>query len=83
MSGPDCSQTLHRLYEYLDGEMTPEDTATIARHLAECAPCMEQHDIEAAVKALLKRSCRQEQAPVALRTAIVQRLTTLRIEYTD
>lgn len=79
----DCSQTLHRLYEYLDGEMTPSDTAHITQHLAECAPCMEQHDVEAAIKALVKRSCAQEQAPVALRASIVRRITTVRIEYTD
>lgn len=83
MSGHDCSETLLRIYEYLDGEMTPADTSRIARHLAECAPCMEQHDVEAAVKALVKRSCVQEQAPVALRAAIVQRITMVRIEYTD
>ncbi|MEO7068995.1 MAG: mycothiol system anti-sigma-R factor [Nostocoides sp.] len=79
----DCSQILHRLYEYLDGEMTSADTHKIAIHLAECAPCMEQHDIEQAVKALVRRSCAQECAPDALRTSIVQRITTIRISYTD
>ncbi len=83
MSGHDCSETLHRLYEYLDGEMTPDDTARITKHLQECAPCMEQHDVEAAIKALVKRSCTQEKAPVALRASIVRRITTVRIEYTE
>ena len=83
MSEPDCSQTLHRIHEYLDGEMTPEDTRRIATHLAECAPCMEEHDVEAAVKAVLKRSCVPESAPVTLRAAIVRRITTIHIEYRD
>ncbi len=80
---PDCSETLHRLYEYLDGEMTTDDTQKIAHHLAACAPCMEQHDLEQAVKAIVRRACPQECAPPSLRTSIVQRITTIRVEYTE
>lgn len=79
----DCSKTLHRLYEYLDGEMTPADTARISMHLAQCGPCMAQHDVEQAIKALVRRSCVQESAPVTLRASIVARITTVRIELTD
>ena len=53
----DCSETLHRVYEYLDGEMTPEDTHKIAQHLDECAPCLQQYNLDQALKALVKRSC--------------------------
>lgn len=76
----DCSETLHRLYEYLDGEMTPGDTARIATHLAACGPCMEEHDLEAMMKALVRRSCGAEVAPAHLRSTIVTRITTVRIE---
>ena len=82
-SDTDCSETLYRLYEYLDGEMTESDTHKIALHLAACAPCMEQHDIERAVKAIVRRSCAPECAPPALRTSIVQRITTIRVDYSD
>ena len=37
----DCSEVLHRVYEYLDGEMTAGDTHKIAQHLDECGPCSE------------------------------------------
>ncbi len=78
----DCSETLHRLYEYLDGEMTPSDTARIAGHLAACGPCMEQHDVEQMMKALVRRSCAAEVAPEHIRASIVTRITTIRIERT-
>ncbi len=79
----DCSETLHRLYEYLDGEMTPADTARIKHHLRECGPCMEQADVEQAIKALVRRSCAQEAAPMQLRMSIVRRITTIRIDHAE
>ena len=53
----DCSEVLHRIYEYLDGEMTEGDTHKIAEHLHECGPCLKQYDLDQALKALVKRSC--------------------------
>ncbi|MGE9809421.1 MULTISPECIES: mycothiol system anti-sigma-R factor [unclassified Janibacter] len=82
-AGADCSETLHRVYEYLDGEMALVDTLKIQQHLADCAPCLAQYDLDQALKALVKRSCQCEEAPVALRTTILQRITTVRIEYLD
>ena len=79
----DCSETLHRVYEYLDGEMTPDDTHKIARHLDECAPCLQQYNLDQALKALVKRSCACEEAPVALRTQIMARITTIRLQVTE
>jgi len=76
----DCSETLHRVYEYLDGEMTMDDTHRIAQHLHECAPCFEQYNLDKALKALVKRSCQCEEAPVALRTQIMARITTIRLQ---
>ena len=79
----DCSETLHRVYEYLDGEMTPDDTHKIAQHLDECAPCLQQYNLDKALKALVKRSCQCEEAPVALRTQIMARITTIRLQTSD
>ena len=74
----DCSEVLHRVYEYLDGEMTADDTEKIKLHLDECGPCLKEYDLDQALKALVKRSCESEEAPVELRTQIVARITTLR-----
>lgn len=79
----DCSETLHRVYEYLDGEMTPDDTHKIAQHLDECAPCLQQYNLDQALKALVKRSCACEEAPVALRTQIMARITTIRLQVSE
>ncbi len=79
----DCSATLHRIYEYLDGEMTPEDTRRIATHLDECGPCLREYDLDQALKALVKRSCRNEAAPVQLRAQIIQRITMIQVDLGD
>ncbi len=71
----DCSATLYRIMEYLDGEMTAEDTLRIAAHLQGCAPCLAQHDLDRMMKAVVKRSCTREQAPATLRTTIMQSIT--------
>jgi mycothiol system anti-sigma-R factor len=79
----DCSEVLYRVYEYLDGEMGRDETSRIAAHLQECGPCLEQYDLDQAVKAVVKRSCQCEEAPVELRRQIMTRITQIRIEYTD
>lgn len=79
----DCSEVLHRVYEYLDGEMTEGDTHKIAQHLHECGPCLKQYDLDQALKALVKRSCQCEEAPVELRTQIMTRITTIRLQISE
>ncbi|WP_245627412.1 mycothiol system anti-sigma-R factor [Kribbia dieselivorans] len=76
-----CSDTMLRIYEYLDGEMTPADTHRIAAHIEECAPCLAQHDLDRALKALVRRSCQCEEAPEALRLTIMERITHIRVSY--
>jgi mycothiol system anti-sigma-R factor len=79
----DCSEVLHRVYEYLDGEMTPDDTRKIKDHLDACGPCLQEYDLDQALKAIVKRSCACEEAPVELRTQIMARITTIRFEISD
>ena len=59
----DCSEALHRVFEYLDGEMSTADSAKIAAHLSRCAACLRQYDVDTMVKALVKRSCACEPKP--------------------
>ncbi|MGZ4517816.1 MAG: mycothiol system anti-sigma-R factor [Mycobacteriaceae bacterium] len=79
----DCSEVLHRVYEYLDGEMTSDDTAKIKQHLDACGPCLKEYDLDQALKALVKRSCACEEAPVELRTQIMARITTIQVTLND
>ena len=73
----DCSAALHRMMEYLDGEMAPDDTRALAQHLAGCAPCLAEHDLDQVLRELVQRSCACEPAPPQLRATIMQRITTI------
>ncbi|WP_404381355.1 mycothiol system anti-sigma-R factor [Knoellia locipacati] len=80
-SHAECSEVLHRIYEYLDGEMQPSDVARVAEHLEACGPCLNEHDLDRAVKDAVRRSNAHEQGcPDSLRFQIVQRITMVRLE---
>lgn len=82
--GVDCTEALLRVFEYLDGEMGPQDCARLKAHLDTCGPCLREYHIDQVLKAVVKRSCgNSEQAPVELRTRIVQRLTLVQIQTFD
>jgi mycothiol system anti-sigma-R factor len=75
----DCAKVLGRVYEYLDGELGSVDLDQIREHLDECGPCLRQYDLDVALKALVRRSCR-ESAPADLRDRIMVKITEVRIE---
>lgn len=65
----DCTETLHELYHFLDGELTPAKRDHIQQHLEDCPPCYEAFDFEAEIKAYIASTCR-EQSPDSLRARI-------------
>ncbi|MGO9583976.1 MAG: mycothiol system anti-sigma-R factor [Acidimicrobiales bacterium] len=65
----DCREALHRVYHFLDGEMTPERRDVIARHLDRCAPCLRAFGFETELRKLIANRCR-DQVPEELRTRI-------------
>lgn len=69
MAVSDCDDALTRLYEYLDGELTPDRRNGIRNHLDDCAPCMEAHDFEEALRTMLADRCR-DTVPDGLRDRI-------------
>ena len=82
MTGPehdefDCSRARLQVYQYLDGEMEPDDCAKIREHLAHCGPCLEEYDLDQMLKAVVRRSCGCEVAPIELREQILTRITTI------
>lgn len=79
-SHAECSEVLHRIYEYLDGEMQPADVARVAQHLEACGPCLHEHDLDRAVKAAVRRTGTEQACPDQLRVQIMQRITMVRIE---
>jgi mycothiol system anti-sigma-R factor len=79
----DCWETVMRIFEFLDGEMSPDDCRRMQSHLDECGPCLREYHVDQALKMVIKRSCGCETAPVELRTTILRRLTMVRIETSD
>jgi anti-sigma factor (TIGR02949 family) len=81
----DCSRARLQLYEYLDGEMDPDDIAKIREHLAHCGPCLKEYDLDQMLKELVRRACSREAAPTQLRLQIMSRITTInmRVEFRE
>ena len=69
----DCREVLEKVYLYLDHECGNPQRAKITQHLEECAPCLREFGIEAEVKALVGRCCR-DAAPDTLRLRVLAKL---------
>jgi len=65
----DCNETLHRLYTYLDGELTEERREEIKRHLDDCPPCFEAFDFEAELRSVIAHRCK-DHVPDSLRKRV-------------
>ncbi|HEX5331573.1 MAG TPA: mycothiol system anti-sigma-R factor [Cellulomonas sp.] len=76
--GVGCTEALDRLFEYLDSELVAPDADRVRQHLDECKGCLEEFDVEAVVKKIVRRSC-QEAAPAQLRVRIHERIVSLRV----
>lgn len=82
MTGPehtedDCAKVLTQMYQFLDHELDTADGDAIREHLAACEPCLDQFDIEQAVKALVHRCCGNDRAPETLRAKVMLQMTTV------
>jgi anti-sigma factor (TIGR02949 family) len=76
----DCSLILGRLYEYIDNEIDESDCGSIRTHLDECFPCLEKYGLEQTVKELVHRSCGADEVPEDLRSKVLARIQTVRIQ---
>lgn len=65
-SDVDCSQSIQRLYHYLDGELTDDRRKEIQRHLDECPPCVEAFDFETELRQVIANRCRDHVPPSLL-----------------
>jgi mycothiol system anti-sigma-R factor len=78
----DCSEILDRMIFFIDNEMEQADCAQIQKHLDECAPCLDQFDVERRVKEIVARSC-SEHAPESLRDKVLFHLREVQVTYTQ
>jgi len=75
MVGVNCTEAVHVLYHFLDGELTPERRLLIEYHLDACSHCLEAFEFEIELRELIKERCR-EQVPDDLRVRIKNLLAT-------
>ncbi|MGH7468176.1 MAG: mycothiol system anti-sigma-R factor [Longimicrobiales bacterium] len=68
-----CSDVLTRLWEFIDGELTPERTTLIEQHLQRCQACFPQYDFQKAFVLFVRQQCSQP-APPGLRRKIFEML---------
>jgi mycothiol system anti-sigma-R factor len=68
-----CTEAVHVLYQFLDGELTEVRRVEIQTHLQACLPCWEAFDFEAEMKIFIAKRCR-DTAPDALRDRVMRAL---------
>lgn len=66
-----CDHVITRLWEYIDGELTPEHAARIEAHLEICNRCFPQYDFQRAFCVFLRRT-QQEDVPPGLRRRVFE-----------
>jgi anti-sigma factor RsiW len=55
-----CKDSITLLLDYLDGELTPEDTQHLREHLQGCSPCVDFLRTYRATPGLCKRALAQK-----------------------
>lgn len=69
--GDPCGDALHRIYHFLDGELTADVRARIAQHLDDCPPCGRGFEFETELRRVIASRCR-ETVPEELRARIAR-----------
>jgi len=77
--GP-CGEAKAHLWEFVDGELGPDDCARIREHIEACPPCGELYFSERKIKDVVARACACESAPQALKGRVMVLVTQLRTE---
>lgn len=70
----DCDAVMRQLWDYCDGELTPERMEAIRAHLAVCKRCYPQYEFERDFLALLEREKRAHSDPARLRERLMRAL---------
>ncbi|GAC1515699.1 MAG: hypothetical protein NVS1B4_07270 [Gemmatimonadaceae bacterium] len=62
----DCDSVMRQLWDYLDGELTPDRMSAIREHLAVCARCHPQMEFERTFLKVLAAARREHSDPQRL-----------------
>lgn len=69
-----CRQAFDRLEEFLDRELSPEDTRRVEHHLEHCANCAREFHFEAGILEGVRSRLRRIRVPEHLADRISQAL---------
>lgn len=69
-----CAESFKRLDDYLDRELSPEETARVAEHLEVCARCAGEFEIERDVLDEIRKKLGRIKAPGGLMARISAQL---------
>jgi anti-sigma factor (TIGR02949 family) len=69
-----CEEVFARLDDFLDRELTAEETRRVQEHLEACAVCAREYGFEATVLDAVRRKVRRIGVPPDLVARITQRL---------
>lgn len=69
-----CDEVMRQLWDYLDGELTPERMQAIEAHLAMCGRCHPQAEFERAFLRAVAQAKREPSDPEGLAARVRQAL---------
>jgi anti-sigma factor (TIGR02949 family) len=69
-----CDEVMRQLWDYLDGELTPDREDAIRRHIEMCARCAPQTEFERAFLVAIRRSQREYTQLGRLRDSLIDSL---------
>lgn len=61
-----CEEMLRRLDDYLDRELSPDETRRVEEHLKECEACIREFGFEASVVRAVREKLRDVEVPDSL-----------------
>jgi anti-sigma factor (TIGR02949 family) len=70
----DCDAVMRQLWDYLDGELTPDREAAVREHLSVCKRCYPQYNFEQAFVKALSASRRKHSRPDAIKARVLAAL---------
>ena len=71
----DCDAVMRQLWDFLDGELTPERDAAVRAHLGVCKRCYPQQNFEESFLRALSASRRTHSSPDAIKTRVLAALS--------
>ena len=76
----DCAAALRQLWDYLDGELTPERVADVRAHLEGCRRCHPHYDFERAFLEALASTRPDCRCPGELKAKVLESLRAVGFE---